>query len=144
MTRARLTCGWPLSTAKVPPAVSACPPPILFSPTPLLHPWHLTDMDLLCWQLHTGHMTPKTSTTFQCKWRKLDLHYGFGKITGVLASETIRVMGEPGAESGLALGATNACKTDALPAGRDCLSENPLVAGHLPSRALSLGRQLPC
>ncbi|XP_002699356.3 pepsin F [Bos taurus] len=48
-------------------------------------------MDLLCWQLHTGHMTPKMSTTFQCKWRKLDLHYGFGKITGVLASETIRI-----------------------------------------------------
>ena len=87
----------------------------------------------------------KASSSFQSgDGKHINLRYGCGRIMGVLATDTVQVTWEPGPQSGLVLGATNACKIDALPAGRDCLSENPLVAGHLPSRALSLGRQLPC
>ena len=142
MTPARLTCGWPLSTAEVPPAVSACPHP---SCPPQLSPSLASDRygSLV---LAAAYQTydPKMSTTFRFKWRKFNLYCGFAKITGVLASETVQVMGEPGAESRLALGATTDCKIDAGPARRDSLSESPLVAGHMPSRALSLGSQRPC
>ena len=144
LTPAHLTCGFPPSTAKVPPAVSTSPPPILSSlsnpPTPSLAPDRYSS--LVSAGKHFRY-NPKASSSFQSgDGKHINLRYGCGRITGVLATDTVRVTWEPGPQSGLVLGATNACKIDA--AGRDCLSENPLVAGHPPSRALSLGRQLPC
>ena len=41
------------------PSCCECLPPTHLVLPHFLHPWHLTDMGLLCWQLHTRHMTPR-------------------------------------------------------------------------------------